>query len=60
MKFPIPSDSKKDIEFLKDIIEKGHYKAIIDKIYPLSQIIEATSYVESGQKTGNVVISIGI
>lgn len=60
VKFPIPSDSKKDIEFLKDIIEKGHYKAIIDKIYPLSQIIEATSYVESGQKTGNVVISIGI
>ncbi len=60
VKFPIPSDSKKDIEFLKDIIEKGHYKAIIDKIYSLSEIVDATSYVESGQKTGNVVISIGI
>jgi len=60
VKFPIPSDSKKDIEFLKEIIEKSHYKAIIDKTYSLPEIIEATTYVESGQKTGNVVIEINI
>ena len=60
VKFPIPSDSKKDIEFLKEIIENGHFKAIVDRIYPLSEIIEATTYVESGQKTGNVVIEINI
>jgi NADPH:quinone reductase-like Zn-dependent oxidoreductase len=58
VKFPIPTDSKKDIEFLKDMIESEKYKAIIDKTYPLSQILEATTYVESGEKTGNVVITI--
>lgn len=58
VKFPIPTDSKKDIEFLKQIIEAGKFKAIIDKIYPLSQIIEATTYVETGEKTGNVVVQI--
>lgn len=58
VKFPIPTDSKKDIEFLKDMIESGKYKAVIDRTYPLSQIVEATTYVETGEKTGNVVIRI--
>lgn len=58
VKFPIPTDSKKDIEFYKEIIEAGKYKAIIDRTYPLEQIVEATKYVQTGEKTGNVVITI--
>ena len=57
-KFPIPKDSKKDVLFFKELIEAGKYRAVIDRRYPLEQIIEATKYVETGQKTGNVVITI--
>lgn len=58
VKFPIPTDNKKDILFFKKLIEEGHYKAVIDKVYPLEEIVEATKYVETGEKTGNVVIEI--
>ena len=58
VKFPIPRDSQKDILFFKALIEAGKYKAVIDRHYPLEQIIEATKYVETEQKTGNVVITI--
>jgi len=56
--FPIPKINKETMEYIKQLIESGAYKPVIDKMYPLDQIIEATKYVESGQKTGNVVIKI--
>lgn len=56
--FPIPSISKEDVLFLKDLAEKGDFKPVIDRHYSLDQIVEAYHYVESGQKTGNVVLKI--
>jgi len=58
VKFPIPTDNKKDMLFFKELIEGGHFKAVIDKIYPLAQIVEATKYVETGEKIGNVGIQV--
>jgi NADPH:quinone reductase-like Zn-dependent oxidoreductase len=50
---------KEDLVLIKELVEAGKYKPVIDRTYSLDEIVEAVRYVESGQKTGNVVLRVG-
>lgn len=56
--FPLPAISQADVVFLGNLVKDGHFKPVIDRTYPLDQIVEAYRYVETGQKIGNVVLKI--
>ena len=57
--FSPPKSITEGLNFIKSLIEKGSFKPVIDRKYPLDKITEAYKYVATGQKTGNVIITMG-
>ncbi len=55
---PLPRYRQADVLFAKDLIEAGEYRAVVDRRYPLDEVVEATRYVETEQKTGSVVLLV--
>ena len=55
---PIPSYTKEDVLHVRELVEAGKYRPVLDRTYPLEDVVDATRYVEAGQKTGNVVLSL--
>jgi NADPH:quinone reductase-like Zn-dependent oxidoreductase len=53
-----PRYAKQDLLFIKGLIEAGRYRAVIDRCYPLEDVIEAARYVETQKKVGNVVMTL--
>jgi NADPH:quinone reductase-like Zn-dependent oxidoreductase len=53
-----PRQTKKDVLFLKGLIEAGKYRPVVDRCYQLEDVVEAARYVETEQKTGNVVLTV--
>ena len=58
VKFPIPRQDQDMARYFKELIESGKFKPVIDRTYPLDQIVEAYRYVETGQKVGNVLVTM--
>ena len=54
-----PKDAKGNLAFIKELVEKGSFKPVIDRTYPIEKIADAFTYVATGQKIGNVIITMG-
>ena len=56
--FAPPKNLKASLSFIKDLVEKGSFRPVIDRKYPIDKIAEAYEYVATGQKIGNVIITM--
>ena len=55
---PLPKYTKENVLVVKELIEAGEFRGVIDRRYPLEDVVEAAKYVETGHKTGNVVLTV--
>jgi NADPH:quinone reductase-like Zn-dependent oxidoreductase len=58
VRFPTPTQDAEMVQYLKGLIESGEFVPVVDRHYPLDEIVDAYRYVETGQKVGNVVIDV--
>ncbi|MFD9324430.1 NAD(P)-dependent alcohol dehydrogenase [Streptomyces sp. NPDC060065] len=58
VRFPFPKQDQEMVRYFRDLMEAGEFRPVIDRRYPLEQIVDAYRYVETGQKIGNVVITV--
>lgn len=56
--FALPHYTKDNVLLARRLMEAGEYRAVVDRTYPLDEVVEATRYVETEQKTGNVVLTV--
>jgi NADPH:quinone reductase-like Zn-dependent oxidoreductase len=56
--FSLGSSTREDVLYLAELVEAGEFRPVIDRRYPLEEIVEAARYVETGQKVGNVVLTL--
>ncbi|HSK95217.1 MAG TPA: NAD(P)-dependent alcohol dehydrogenase [Euzebyales bacterium] len=56
--FPLPTHDQEMVRYFRRLLESGEFRPVVDRRYPLDQIVEAYRYVETGQKVGNVVITV--
>ena len=58
VRFPFPKQDQEMVRYFRDLIEAGEFRPVIDRRFPLEQIVDAYRYVETGRKIGNVVITV--
>jgi NADPH:quinone reductase-like Zn-dependent oxidoreductase len=58
VQLPIGMPTQQDVLFVKRLIEAGQFRPVVDRTYPLEEVVEATRYVETEQKVGNVVLRV--
>jgi NADPH:quinone reductase-like Zn-dependent oxidoreductase len=56
--FPFPQVTNANVSYLGELVGAGRYRAVIDRVHPLVDVVEATRYVETERKTGNVVLAV--
>jgi NADPH:quinone reductase-like Zn-dependent oxidoreductase len=54
-----PRYTKQDVQYLKELVDAGEFRPVVDRCYSLEQVVEACRYVETEQKVGNVILTIG-